>query len=155
MTFQEDTADTFVLFELAGATYGVRSSDVRQLEMIEHITPVPNTSDVVEGVVFSRGQVIPAVSLRARFGFDRIPYDIRTRLLVVGVGERNVGLVVDSARQFMRIPPEAISPPPDGLSELSGRYLKAVASVEDRTILILDMKEVIRTDTDGTATADN
>jgi purine-binding chemotaxis protein CheW len=155
MSDRENTTDTFVLFELAGATYGVRSSDVRQLEMIEHITPVPNASEIVEGVVFSRGQVIPALSLRARFGFEKIPYDISTRLLVVGVGDRSVGLIVDSARQFKSIRADRISPPPDGLADLSGQYLEAVANVEDNTILILNMAEVIRTDLAGTETAES
>lgn len=143
----DTNAETYVIFELAGTTYGVRSSEVRQLEMIEHITPVPNASDRVEGVVFSRGQVIPAISLRVRFGFPKIPYDIRSRLLVVGVGDRTVGLIVDSAREFKSIPPEAISPPPEGLAELSGRYLEAVASIDEGTVLLLDLGEVLRTET--------
>ena len=64
MNNEQAAADTYVLFEIAGTTYAVRSNDVSQLEMIEHITPVPNAPEAVEGVVFSRGQVIPAISLR-------------------------------------------------------------------------------------------
>ncbi len=58
----------------------------------------------VDGVVFSRGAVVPAVNLRARFGFERAPYDARTRLIVVQHGGRSVGLIVDSAREFVTIP---------------------------------------------------
>lgn len=147
MSDETDKAEAFVLFELAGTTYAVRSAAVRQLEMIEHITPVPNAASTVEGVVFSRGQVIPAISLRARFGFPKAAYDIRTRLIVVGVQERVIGLIVDSAREFRNIPADAISPPPEGLAELSGPYLEAVANVDDNTILILDLAEVIKTET--------
>jgi purine-binding chemotaxis protein CheW len=148
-------ADSFVLFELAGTTYGIRSSEVRQLEMIEHITPVPNASDTVEGVVFSRGQVIPAVSLRTRFGFEKTPYDLRSRLIVVTVGERNIGLIVDSAREFKRIPAELISPPPEGLEKLSGRYLEAVANMGETTILLIDLAEVVKTEAAETTGAQN
>ncbi|MEP7212309.1 MAG: chemotaxis protein CheW [Acidobacteriota bacterium] len=143
-------ADSYVLFELAGSTYGIRSSEVRQLEMIEHITPVPNAAETVEGVVFSRGQVIPAVSLRTRFGFEKIPYDLRSRLIVVSVGERSIGLIVDSAREFKQIPAEFITAPPEGLAELSGRYLEAIANLDESTILLLDLAEVIKPEAAGT-----
>src|ERR1044072_1313795 len=90
MTQQPNQSETFVVFELAGTTYGVESRRVQQMEMIEHITPVPNAPPAVEGVVFSRGRVIPALNLRVRFGFERIPIDLRTRLIVVEVGGRSV-----------------------------------------------------------------
>src|SRR5688500_8206020 len=80
---QADMSETYVLFELAGTTYGLRTRDVRHMEMVGHITPVPNTSPTVEGVVFSRGQVIPAVNLRVRFGFPREPHTVRSRLIIV------------------------------------------------------------------------
>ena len=63
--------DSYILFELAGTTYGVASTDVQHMEMLDHITPVPNAGPDVEGVVFSRGQVIPAINLRLRFGFPK------------------------------------------------------------------------------------
>ncbi len=64
-------SEPFILFELAGTTYALRSQVVQQMEMIEQITPVPNAAPFVEGVVFSRGQVIPAVNLRVRFGLEK------------------------------------------------------------------------------------
>ena len=146
MNHEASGAETFILFELAGTTYGVPSSEVQQLEMIEHITPVPNAAKTVEGVVFSRGQMIPAISLRARFGFEKIPYDLKTRLLVVNVDKRNIGLIVDSAREFKNIPAELISPPPDGLASLTGEYLAGIAAVGENTILILNLAEVIKTE---------
>ena len=143
MNTDQPKADTYILFELAGTTYGVRSGQVQQLEMIEHITPVPNASETVEGVVFSRGKVIPAINLRARFGFEKIPYDLRTRLLVVSVDDRTVGLIVDSAREFRNIPEEMIVPPPEALAPTNGHYLDAIATVDDNTILLLDLEELV------------
>src|SRR5580704_5294126 len=89
---------SFVLFELAGTTYGITSEAIRQIEMVESVTPVPHASGFVEGVVFSRGHVIPAINLRQRFGFERIPHGLTTRLVVVSHNDRVVGLLVDSAR---------------------------------------------------------
>jgi purine-binding chemotaxis protein CheW len=143
MKNEQGLSHSFVLFSLAGATYGIRSADVRQMEMIEQITPVPNAPPFVEGVVFSRGQVIPAINLRARFGFEKIPHDLRTRLIVVNTGGRNVGLIVDTAREFILIPPDSIQPPHEAISGLSGKYLEGIATVGERIIMILNLDEVM------------
>ena len=136
-------SETYVLFELAGTTYGVRTRDVQHMEMLEHITPVPNTSSAVEGVVFSRGQVIPAVNLRVRFGFPREPHTMRTRLIVVQVQQRQIGLIVDAAREFSSIPDDTIRPIQEALSGMEGNYLKGFATLGDRLVLLLDLEATL------------
>jgi purine-binding chemotaxis protein CheW len=136
-------AETFILFGVAGTTYALRSRDVAHVEMVEQVTGVPNAVPFVDGVVFSRGQVVPALNLRARFGFEKAPYDLSTRLLVVRAGDRTVGLVVDAAREFVAIDPASIQPPATALTGLSGRYLEGVANMGDRLILVLDLAEVL------------
>jgi purine-binding chemotaxis protein CheW len=142
MTPGQDT-DSYILFELGGTTYGVRSREVLHIEMLEQITPVPNAPPFVDGVVFSRGQVIPAVNLRVRFGFPREPHTLRTRLLVVQAGDRAVGLVVDAAREFRTIPSQIIQPPDAAISGLSGKFLSGIASLDDRLVLLLDISAVV------------
>lgn len=137
------TADTFILFGVAGTTYALRSREVAHVEMVEQVTAVPNAVPFVDGVVFSRGEVVPALNLRARFGFAKAPYDLSTRLLVVRAGDRTVGLVVDAAREFVAIDPASIQPPATALTGLSGRYLEGVANLGDRLILVLDLSEVL------------
>lgn len=135
--------EPFILFELAGTTYGVRSRFVQQVEMIEDIALVPNAHPAVEGVALVRGQVIPALNLRTRFGFDRIERDLRSRLVVINTGSRVVGLIVDTAREFIRIPAESIEPPPEALTGLSGQYLEGVVTIDERLILILNLEAVL------------
>jgi purine-binding chemotaxis protein CheW len=137
------TTETFILFAVAGTTYALRSRDVAHVEMVEHVTTVPNAASFVDGVVFSRGEVVPALNLRARFGFERAPYGVVTRLLVVRSGGRTVGLVVDAAREFASIDASAIHPPATALSGLSGRYLEGVANIGDRLILVLNLDAVL------------
>lgn len=143
MSEQQNHSDTFVIFTLAGTTYGVHSNLVQQMEMIEHITPVPNAPPAIEGVVFSRGRVIPAVNLRVRFGFERIPLDLQSRMVVTNLDGRTIGLIVDKAREFISIPADVIEPPNDAISGLSGKYLEGIATPGDRIILILNLSEVI------------
>jgi chemotaxis signal transduction protein len=135
--------DSYILFTVAGTTYALPSGEVRHMEMMEAVTRVPNAPAFVDGVVFSRGQVVPVVNLRARFGFDRAAYDIRSRLIVVQSAARQIGLVVDSAREFVNIPPGAVQPPHEALAGMSGRYVQGVASVGDRLILILDLTRIL------------
>jgi purine-binding chemotaxis protein CheW len=137
------TADTFILSSVAGTSYAVRTDDVRHMEMLEHVTPVPNARPWLEGVVFSRGEIVPVLNLRARFGFERATHDLRTRVVVVRSGDRSVGLLVDSAREFVRIPPEAIQPPSLAMAELSANYLDGVASIDDRLVLVLNVTSVL------------
>ena len=139
----DQDARPYVLFELAGTAYAVPSEVVQQMEMVEHITPVPDAPGFVDGVVFVRGQVVPVVNLRARFGFDRVPPDLKTRLMVVARQGRTVGLLVDSAREFITLNAEAINPPPEAVAGLSGKYLAGIANVADRLVLILDIDELL------------
>ena len=136
-------ADAYILFQVAGTTFALPSADVRHMEMIDQITPVPNASPYLEGVVFSRGQIVPVLNLRARFGYERVPHDVRTRLLVVQSSDRWVGLVADSAREFVRIPAAAIQPPSHAMATLSADYLRGIASLDGRLVLVLDVGAVL------------
>jgi purine-binding chemotaxis protein CheW len=136
-------SDTYVVFTIAGTSYALPSADVQHIEMIEQVTRVPNAAPFVDGVVFSRGQVVPAVNLRSRFGFDRIPYDLRTRLIVVQTNGRQVGLIVDEGREFLKLPASAVQPPQDSLAGLSSRYVEGIASFKDRLIVVLQLDQLM------------
>jgi purine-binding chemotaxis protein CheW len=143
MTETQAPLETFIVFTVAGTGYALRSRDVQHMEMLDGITRVPNAAPFVDGVVFSRGQVVPAVNLRARFGFERAPYDLGTRLIVVQADGRTVGLVADAAREFVRIAGSSIQPPQESLAGLSGDYVDGIASVNDRLILVLNLEHLL------------
>ena len=134
---------TYILFSVAGTTYAVRSHDVLHVEIPENVTSVPNAAAAVEGVVFSRGHVVPVVNLRVRFGFERVPIARATRLLVVQIRDRRVALMVDAAREFLTIPDAAVQPPGEAITGLSGHYLDGVATIGDRIVLILRIADLI------------
>ena len=139
-------SDTYILFELAGSSYGVRSEDVQHIDMLEHVTPVPNTASAVDGVVFSRGQVVPALNLRVRFGLPRAEPTPSTRLIFLKVQQRIVALIVDAAREFRSIPRDAIRPIAQTLHGIEGNYVQGVASLKDRLVLLLDVASVLHLD---------
>ena len=139
----DQRADQYILFTVAGTTYALPSSQIAHVDLVEEITRVPNAAPFVDGVVFSRGQIIPAVNMRARFGFERAPIDLRTRFLVVNTGGRSIGLLVDACREFRRIEPSAIHPPADTLGGTSETSIAGIATIDGRMIVILDLAALL------------
>jgi purine-binding chemotaxis protein CheW len=135
--------DHHILFGVAGTTYALPSAKVAHVEVVDQVTRVPNAASFIDGVVFSRGQVVPAVNLRARFGFDRIATDIRSRLLVIHSRGRTVGLVVDNCREFLTIPADAVAPPGDSLGGPDVHYLTGIATIAGRLIVIVDVDALL------------
>lgn len=138
--------ESYVLFNLAGGLYGIPSQSVRHIEMFEHVTLVPNANPAIDGVVFSRGQVIPALNLRVRFGFPKEKNTLRTRIIFTVIHDRTVGLIVDAAREFQNVPTDSIAPIDETLTGINKKYLKAVTKIGDRLVLILDMEAVLNVD---------
>jgi purine-binding chemotaxis protein CheW len=111
--------------------------------MFEHVTRVPNANPAIDGVVFSRGQVIPALNLRVRFGFSREAHTLQTRIVFATVHGRVVGLIVDSAKEFKDLPTQSIRPIEQTLTGINGKYLRAVTTVAGRLVLLLDLEAVL------------
>jgi chemotaxis signal transduction protein len=134
-------SDHYILFTVNNTSYALPSEDVAHVEMVDEVTRVPNAAPYVDGVVFSRGQVVPALNMRARFGFERQPLDISARLLVVHREGRTVGLLVDACREFLTIPASAVHPPGDAMA--AAHYFEGVATVGNRLIIILDLVKLL------------
>lgn len=145
MSETREKVEPYILFTINEALLGIRSREVRHVEMVEHITPVPNVPSFIEGVILTRGQVVPVLNLRLRFGLPRRPLDLQSRLLVVQSGKRLVGLLVDSCREFLAIPVATIQLPPEELSSTGGCYLEGIARLDNRLILILKLEEILQT----------
>lgn len=135
--------DSYIIFELDGAAYAIASEHIKHIDMCEHITPVPNAASAVDGVVFSRGDVVPALNLRVRFGLPRRELTLQTRLIFLAVRGRVVALIVDAAREFRRIPAAAVQPVRETLTGLHGNYILGLATVQGRNVLILDVGAVL------------
>ena len=139
----DERSDHFILFLVAGTTYALPTKDVAHIEMVEQITRVPNAPAFVDGVVFSRGQVVPAVNLRTRFGFERASTDVKSRLLVVQTDGRSIGLLADECREFLAIPSSTVHAPGDALAGIAARYIAGVATIGDRMIVLLNLGELL------------
>lgn len=139
-------AESFVLFELDGNLYGLPSGSVQHIDMFEHVTMVPNANPAIDGVVLSRGQVVPALNLRVRFGFPKMDNTLRTRIVFAIIHDRTVGLIVDAAREFKSFPSESLNPIEKTLTGINDKYLTAVTKLGERLVLILNLEAVLNVD---------
>lgn len=132
-----------VVFKVAEAEYVVPASDVAQLESFTGATPVPGAPEHVTGLVQIRSRVVPVVDLRARFHLPRVEPGMDSRVVVLNLNGRSVALLVDSARDVARIPETDFAPPPDIVAEQAGGFVKAVAQVGGRLLMLVDLQKIV------------
>ncbi len=132
-----------VAFKVAGAEYVLPASAVLHLESFEGATKVPGTADAVAGLLHSRGQLIPVVDLRVRFGLPAGARSLDSRVIVVQVKSRTVGLLVDSAREVLDLDEDAFHDPPELINEQAAGLIQAVAQTAERIVILLDLPKLI------------
>ena len=149
--------DQYLTFILAGEEYGVDILRVQEIKGWDKVTHIPNTPDYLLGVINLRGAIVPVVDLRQRFAMEKLEYSPTTVVIVLRVRgadrERIMGVVVDAVSDVYSIPEEEFKPvPPKGNSPVM-ESVKALASVEDKMIILLDIDHLLNsgelTDLDG------
>jgi purine-binding chemotaxis protein CheW len=125
-------------------TFGIPIALVREIVRVPEITAVPNAPAYVEGVINLRGKIISVIDLRKRFGDQNLELTRKTRVVVVEIENRTIGLVVNSASEVLKLPPSEIEPPsavfPDGEMD----YVTGVAKLKDRLIILLDLSKILK-----------
>ena len=132
-----------VSFNIGSEEFGVDILKVQEINRMVEITRVPQAPHFVEGVINLRGKVIPIIDLRKRFGLDVREYDKNTRIVVVDINGTIMGMIVDAVSEVLRLPSNAIEPPPEIVTGVNAAYIKGVARLDDRLLIFLDLSKVI------------
>ena len=132
-----------VLFKVDDAFYALPADVVIQMESYTGATVVPGAPSFVAGIIQLRGRVVPVVDLRARFGLPPRALTLETRVVVGEQDDRTVALIADSAREVVRMTPSQLKPPPRLVDDGARGFVKAVAQLGDRTVMVLDFGKVI------------
>lgn len=132
-----------VVFKVGDSEYVVAAESVLHMESFTGATYVPGAPAFVAGLVQIRQRVVPVIDLRLRFGFPSGERSMGQRVIVVQVDERAVGLLVDGAREVVDIPADGLRPPPDLIVDQSQGFVRAVASVKDRLLMLIDLPRVV------------
>jgi purine-binding chemotaxis protein CheW len=125
-------------------TLGLPISLVREIVRVPEITPIPNTPDHIEGVINLRGKIIAVVDLSKRFGEAAIQHNSKSRIVVVELEERLVGLLVNSASEVLRLAPSEIEAPQNVFPNEDMNYVTGVGKLQDRLIILLDLSRILQ-----------
>jgi|Deesub1362A_J573_1020465.scaffolds.fasta_scaffold00398_39 purine-binding chemotaxis protein CheW len=132
-----------VTFSLGNEEYAVDILKVQEINRMTEIAKVPNAPHYVEGLINLRGRVIPVISLRKRFGLKEKDSDERSRIMIMDIQGITIGLVVDSVSEVLRIPAATVEPTPPIASDISTEFIKGIAKLDDRLIILIDMDRLI------------
>lgn len=144
----EILADKYLLATLGKETYGIDISYVTDIIEMQKITEVPDMPDYVRGVINLRGQVIPAIDLRLKFGMEFREYDDRNCIIIVSVEDHAIGFIVDTVSEVIEISDENIDPPPEYKrdAQKSKQFIAGLGKVGDSVKLLLDIEAIVKTD---------
>ncbi len=141
------SSEQFLTFMLAGEEYGVDILRVQEIKGWDRVTRIPHTPDYVLGVINLRGAVVPILDLRRRFGLDPMEFGPTTVVIVVRVAgsraERTVGMVVDAVSEVYNVSVSDTKAPPDVCGSVDTIFVKALATVEDKMLILLDIDRLI------------
>ncbi|MBN2427978.1 MAG: purine-binding chemotaxis protein CheW [Deltaproteobacteria bacterium] len=133
----------FLTFRIGNEDFGLEIRYVTEIIGIQKITEVPDMPVFMQGVINLRGKVIPVMDIRLRFGLPSREYDERTCIIVVQVGKKSVGLVVDKVNEVASISDDAIEPPPR--TEGNG-YIQGIGKNGDEVKILLDVQRLLYED---------
>lgn len=136
----------FLTFTLGDAVYGLEIIYVTEIIGIQKITEVPELPAYVKGIMSLRGQIIPVVDIRLRFGKPAREYDERTCVIVVEILNITVGLIVDGVAEVVTIPEEEIVPHPDLDQDYSRQFVRGIGKVGNEVKLLLDCHKLLEDD---------
>lgn len=139
-------AGQYVRFELAGQHYACRIERIREIVIPDRITTIPEVPAYVLGVSNLRGAIIPVVDLRILLGLPGKAADADTRTIVITVGTRVMGCVVDAVSQVVRIPADDVRPPPDSAALGGPRFIEGFARLGDDLLILLDSDQLLSPD---------
>lgn len=132
-----------VTFALGGEEYGIPVAQVREVIRVSEITRVPQAPAHVRGVTNLRGRVLPVVELRSRLGLEPAALTPRSRIAVVEVCDRVLGLLVDAVLQVAKVPRESVTPPPEEVLTPGSEHISGVARWDGRLIILLELEKTL------------
>jgi purine-binding chemotaxis protein CheW len=130
-------------FKVGRETYGVPITSLHEIVRVPEITAVPDAPDYLEGVINLRGKIVSVMDLRKRFGERHATLGKQNRILVVEHAGRLAGLIVDSASEVLKIPAEAVEPPPAVFQEGGLNCVTGLGKVAGRLVVLLDMSKLL------------
>jgi len=140
---ESTTSMQLVSFKLAQEEYGIEITRVQEIILMGEITRVPQTPVYIKGLINLRSTVIPIIDLRLRFGLASQAATDDTRIMVINVRGKTMGIVVDAVSEVLRVSHDQIAPPPATVAGLGREYLTGLVKLENRLLILLDLDRIL------------
>ena len=136
-------ASKYLSFTLAEEEYGIEILKVNEIIGLIDITSVPQTPEFVKGIINLRGKVIPVIDMRIKFGMPEIEYSKDTCIIIVDLGNKQMGIVIDAVREVLDISTSDIERTPSFGVAVDTDFIQGIGKIEDRVIILLDIDHVL------------
>lgn len=140
-------AEQYLTFRLDGLDYGIPITQVQEIRGWTKVTPLPNSPRYIKGVLNLRGTIVPIIDLRLRFNLDEVAYDACTVIVVVNVGGRLAGVVVDAVSDVISLTPEELRTPPEFEGHANRQFVQGLTQVDDKLLVLIDVDKLINHET--------
>ena len=133
----------FLTFTLGAEEYGIDILKVQEIRGYDAVTKIANSPAFIKGVINLRGIIVPIVDLRIRFNLGEPSYDQFTVVIILNIGKRVMGVVVDGVSDVIQLSSDNLHPAPEFGSILDTRYIIGLGTVEERMIIIVDIEKLM------------
>ena len=133
----------FLAFKLGPEEYGIDILRVQEIRSYEEPTRIANAPPFVKGVVNLRGVIVPIIDMRLKFNLEQVNYDSFTVVIVLNIGSRVMGMVVDAVSDVITLTPEQLRPVPEFNSTIASDHLLAIGAIDERMLILVDIEKLM------------
>jgi len=138
--------EEFLSFVLGDENYALDIMSVKEIRGYESVTKIANAPTFVKGVLNLRGDIVPIVDLRMKFNIGQATYDEFTIVIMLNVNDRIVGVVVDAVSDVVKLSEQEILPPPEFGVSFDSRFLRGLATVDEKMVILVNIAALIGSD---------
>lgn len=140
---QQGTQRELLTFTIGAEEYCIDILKVQEIRGYDSVTRIANTPEYIKGVLNLRGNIVPIIDLRLKLGLGAPTYNETTVVIILNIGEKVIGAVVDGVSDVMTLDANAIRPAPEFGSALDTRYILGLAPHEERMLILVDIEKLI------------
>ena len=133
----------YLAFTLGAEEYGIDILKVQEIRGYEAVTRIANAPEFIKGVINLRGIIIPVVDMRIKFKLGTPTYDQFTVVIILNIGGRIMGMVVDSVSDVTTLTPDQIKPAPEMGNAFNGEYLMGLGTIDERMLILIDIDRLM------------
>lgn len=133
----------YLTFTLGNEEYGIEILKVQEIRGYEAVTKIANAPEFIKGVVNLRGTIVPIVDMRIKFNLGTVEYNQFTVVIILTIGERVVGMVVDGVSDVITLNAEQVKPAPDFSTTFDSEYITGLGTVDERMLILVDIERLM------------